>query len=115
MTERKEFTQFEGQAHLAGLDNRELRPVSILYCDIVDSTGLSRRLPAEDYQDLIAWFQTTCTQLIEKSGGEVIQTAGDSVLACFGRLVAREDDPERAVLADAGARPPAMGVWPREV
>ena len=78
-------------------DIRELRPLSILFCDVVDSVGLSTRLLDEDYQDVIKRFRAICRQLTEKAGGHVVQEIGDGILVCFGCLTTREDDAERAV------------------
>jgi class 3 adenylate cyclase/tetratricopeptide (TPR) repeat protein len=78
-------------------DLRELRPVSILCCDIVDSTGLSRRLHPEDFQDLLVRFRETCVRLTEQASGQVVQSVGDAVLVCFGYSAAHEEDSRRAL------------------
>jgi class 3 adenylate cyclase len=80
-------------------ETRELRPVTVLFCDIVDSTVLARQLDVEDFQDLVTQFRAVCSEVIDGAGGRVAQTAGDSVLASFGHLTTREDDAERAVKA----------------
>ena len=71
---------------------RELRPVSILYCDMVDSTGLSRRLHPEDYQDLLVRFRDICARSAEQLTGKIVQSVADNVVAYFGYPVAAEDD-----------------------
>jgi class 3 adenylate cyclase len=97
------MTDSDQTAHLGSAasvhDHRELRPVSVLFCDIVDSTGLSRRMRPEDFQDLLVRFRNTCTRLIEQWGGRVVQTVGDGVLACFGYVAAHEEDSGSALRA----------------
>ncbi len=44
----------------------ERRQLTVLFCDLVDSTALSRRPDAEDYADLVLAYQTSAAQL---SGG----------------------------------------------
>ena len=36
-----------------------------MFCDLVDSVGLSIRLDPEDLRDLIAAYQRTCAQSVE--------------------------------------------------
>jgi len=89
------------RARLARLDTPEqqLRPVTILFTDVVGSTSVSQRLDPEDIHVLMDGALQRFTAIIESRRGRVLQYAGDSVLAVFGALEAREDDAERAVLA----------------
>ncbi|MGF1475548.1 MAG: AAA family ATPase [Geminicoccaceae bacterium] len=77
--------------------DQELRRLSILFVDLVDSVGLARRLDIEAYARLLRQFQDRTTRCIEAGGGFVAQFAGDGVLAYFGFPKAGEDDAERAV------------------
>jgi class 3 adenylate cyclase/tetratricopeptide (TPR) repeat protein len=98
------------RARLARLDTPEqqLRPVTILFADVVGSTSVSQQLDPEDIHALMDGALQSFTSIIESRRGRVLQYAGDSVLAVFGSLEAREDDAERAVrtgleiLAEAG-------------
>jgi class 3 adenylate cyclase len=80
-------------------DRAERRQLTLMFCDIVDSVGLSIRLDPEDLRDLIAAYQRTCAQSVGLYGGYVAQYVGDGVLAYFGYPVAHEDNAERAVRA----------------
>ncbi|MBL8308769.1 MAG: AAA family ATPase [Rubrivivax sp.] len=74
-----------------------LRPVTVLFMDVVGFTALSRRLDPEDLHELIDGALARCTAVVEAHGGRVMQYAGDQLLAVFGERQAAEDDAERAV------------------
>ena len=89
------------RARLARVDSPapQLRPVTILFADVVGSTSVSQQLDPEDIQAVMDGALRRFTSLVESRRGRVLQYAGDSLLAVFGFLEAREDDPERAVRA----------------
>jgi class 3 adenylate cyclase len=80
-------------------DRAERRQLTLMFCDLEDSVGLSVRLDPEDLRDLIAAYQQTCTQSVERYDGYVARYVGDGILAYFGYPVAHEDNAERAVHA----------------
>ncbi|MGH2400514.1 MAG: adenylate/guanylate cyclase domain-containing protein, partial [bacterium] len=74
--------------------------VTILFADIVGSTGLMERLDPEEAREVVKKFYTVVQGVVEDwFGGSVGNYAGDAVLAFFGLPAAHEDDPERAVRA----------------
>jgi class 3 adenylate cyclase len=77
----------------------ERRQLTVLFCDLVGSTELARRLDPEDMGQVIRAYQGTCTETVECWGGHVAKYMGDGVLAYFGWPQAHEDDAERAVRA----------------
>ncbi len=77
----------------------ERRQLTLLFCDLVDSTALSVRLDPEDFRDIIGLYQRTCASIVARSGGFVTRLLGDGVLASFGYPSADENDAERAVRA----------------
>lgn len=77
----------------------ERRQLTIMFCDLVDSSRLSTQLDPEDLRDLILWYQRTCTAAIQRFGGTVSRYIGDGIMALFGYPQAHEDDAERAVSA----------------
>jgi class 3 adenylate cyclase/tetratricopeptide (TPR) repeat protein len=87
------------RARLARLDtpDQQLRPVTILFADVVGSTSVSHQLDPEDIHVRRDGALQRFTSIIESRRGRVLQYAGDSILAVFGSLEAREDDAERAV------------------
>lgn len=81
----------------------ERRHVSVMFCDLVDSTGLSARLDPEDLSAVIRRYQACVEREIERFGGFIARYVGDGVLIYFGWPVARENDAERAVRAALAA------------
>ena len=77
--------------------DQTLRQVTILFLDVVGSTGLSQHLDPEDIHAVMDGALARCTAVVDAHGGKVLQYAGDSLLAVFGADTTREDDPERAV------------------
>jgi len=74
-----------------------LRQVSILFLDVVGSTALAQHLDPEEISAVMDDALSRATETVQVHGGKVLQYAGDSVLAIFGAVKAREDDVERAV------------------
>jgi class 3 adenylate cyclase/predicted ATPase len=77
----------------------ERRQLTVMFCDLVDSTSLARQLDPEDLRDVVRALQQITTELVERFGGHVAQYLGDGVLVYFGFPQAHEDDPHRAVRA----------------
>ena len=80
----------------------ERRLITVMFCDLADSTSLSTRLDPEDYRDLIGAYHAAAAGEIERYGGFVAKFMGDGVLAYFGYPAAHEDDAEHAVRAGLG-------------
>jgi class 3 adenylate cyclase/predicted ATPase len=77
----------------------ERRQLTVLFCDLVDSTALSARLDPEDLREVIRAYQDACAGAIARFDGIVAKFMGDGVLAYFGFPRAHEDEAERAVQA----------------
>ena len=77
----------------------ERRQVTLLFCDLVDSTGLSTRVDAEDLREIIRAYQDCCSRIIARYGGFIARFMGDGILVYFGYPQAHEYDAERAVRA----------------
>lgn len=99
----------------------ELKRVSMLFCDLVGSTGLAERLGPETMHELVRWFIDTALAEVERYEGTTPQFSGDGFLALFGAPITHEDHVRRALLAalairesvtGSGARPPDHG-WPK--
>ena len=87
------------EARAAPAASAERRQVNVMFCDLVDSTVLSRQLDPEDYRDLIRAYQDACAGAIARFDGFVAKFMGDGLLAYFGWPRAHEDDAERAINA----------------
>jgi class 3 adenylate cyclase len=80
----------------------ERRQLTVMFCDLVDSTELSGRLDPEEYREVVRAYQQTCTAVIERYDGYVAQLLGDGLLVYFGYPQAHEDDAQRAVRTGLG-------------
>jgi class 3 adenylate cyclase len=77
----------------------ERRHVTVLFCDLVDSTGISAKLDAEEWRDLVGAYLDAASTAVTEMGGKVAKKLGDGLMALFGYPVAQENDAERAVRA----------------
>ena len=77
----------------------EMRRLTILFIDLVDSTQLSTRLEPEAYRVLVGRYRELVKRAIERYEGHIASTKGDGLLAMFGHPVAHENDLDRAVRA----------------
>ncbi|MDO9707202.1 ATP-binding protein [Paracraurococcus lichenis] len=88
----------------------ERRRVTVLFCDLADSTALAARLDPEDLRAAMAGYHRTVSAVIEAHGGYIAKFLGDGVLAYFGWPRAGEDDAERAVRAGLAATAAVAGL-----
>ncbi len=77
----------------------ERRQLTVMFCDLVGSTELSRQLDPEDLRDVMRRYQDAVAGAVTRYGGYVAKYLGDGVLAYFGWPQAFEDQAERAVRA----------------
>src|SRR5215471_13323157 len=75
----------------------ERRRLTVLFCDLVDSTRLAGHLDPEDFREVVRAYHQTSAAVIQRFDGYVAQYLGDGVLVYFGYPVAHEDDAQRAV------------------
>ena len=96
----------------------ERRHVTVMFCDLVDSTGIAARLDAEEWRDLVGAYFDAASAAVTEMGGKVAKKLGDGLMALFGYPVAQENDAERAVraalsiqraLAEVNRRNPGSG------
>src|SRR5215470_14400075 len=80
----------------------ERRQLTVMFCDLVDSTKLSSQLDPEEYRDVVRAYQATCTEVIRRYDGHIAQLLGDGLLVYFGHPQAHEDDAQRAVRTGLG-------------
>jgi class 3 adenylate cyclase/tetratricopeptide (TPR) repeat protein len=77
----------------------ERRYLTVMFCDLVDSTGIAARLDAEEWRDLVGSYLDAATAAVMEMGGHVAKKLGDGLMVLFGYPVAQENDSERAVRA----------------
>lgn len=78
-------------------DNAERRQLTILFCDIVNSSALATKIDPEDLRDIMREYRAICSKVVNRFDGHIAQHLGDGVLVYFGYPRAHEDDARRAV------------------
>src|SRR5262249_10798677 len=84
---------------LPRLVRMERKLATVLFVDLVDSTGLVTATDPEVVRRRVSRYFERASSCIELHGGTVEKFAGDAVMAAFGVPQAHEDDAERAVSA----------------
>ena len=74
----------------------ERRHLTVLFCDLVDSTALASQLDPEDWRSAVGAYHRTAAEAITRFGGHVAKYLGDGVMAFFGYPEAHDNDAERA-------------------
>ena len=77
----------------------ERKQVTVLFCDITNSTALAERLGPEAMHTLLHHFFERALAEIHRYEGTINQFLGDGFMALFGAPIAHEDHARRAVLA----------------
>ena len=71
--------------------------VTVLFADLVDSTGLARRLDPERSREVLGRFFDAASTELQALRGRPEKFIGDAVMAVFGLPTVHEDDALRAV------------------
>jgi hypothetical protein len=61
----------------------ERRQLTVMFCDLVDSTKLSSQLDPEDYREMVRAYQRVCSEVITRFAGHTAQLLGDGLLVYF--------------------------------
>jgi len=77
----------------------EQRHLTVMFCDLIDSTQLAATLDLEVLQGVVEAYQQHVATCAVRYEGFVAKFMGDGVLVYFGYPQAHEDDAERAVRA----------------
>jgi class 3 adenylate cyclase len=80
----------------------ERRQLTVLFCDLVDSTVLASQLDPEAWREVVRAYQEACATVITRFEGHIAQYLGDGLLVYFSYPQAHEDDAQRAVRAGLG-------------
>jgi class 3 adenylate cyclase/predicted ATPase len=83
----------------AAASQGERRQLTVMFCDLVESTQLSTRLDAEDLREAVRAHHEACESILRGFDAQVAQYLGDGLLIYFGYPRAHEDDPDRALHA----------------
>jgi len=82
----------------------ERKQVTVLFCDIVNSTALAERIGPEAMHALLNRFFDLSVRTVHYLEGTVNQFLGDGFMALFGAPVAHEDHAQRAIRAALGLK-----------
>jgi class 3 adenylate cyclase/tetratricopeptide (TPR) repeat protein len=96
---RRALQSTRGSDHESQGRAPERRRLTILYCDLVDSTALASRLDPEELGPIIGRYLQIVEEIVQRYGGYIDRLVGDGMLVCFGWPVANEDQVERAAAA----------------
>ena len=82
--------------------NAERRQLTVMFCDLAESTALATQLDPEDLREVVRAYQETAAAVIQHFEGHIAQYLGDGLLVYFGYPQAHEDDARRAVRTGLG-------------
>jgi len=77
----------------------EIRRLTIMFADLVDSTALSTRLEPETYRTLVGRYRDEVRRVVDRYEGHISSIKGDGLLVVFGHPKAHENALRRAVAA----------------
>lgn len=83
----------------APADHGELRRLTLLFADMVDSTQLSTMIEPETYRLVVGRYRDDVLRIVNQYEGHIGETKGDGLLALFGHPRPHENDVRRAVHA----------------
>jgi class 3 adenylate cyclase len=84
--------------------SEQRRIVTVLFSDVSGFTAMAEHMDPEDVREIINEYFSRWTVCIEQYGGVLEKFIGDAVMAVFGLLTSREDDPENAIRAALAMR-----------
>ncbi len=93
-----------GSAVGSPLGTEERKMVTVLFADLVDSTGLARRVDPERAREILGLFFDAASEELQALRGRAEKFIGDAVMAVFGLPTVHEDDALRAVRAGLAIR-----------
>ncbi|MFK7847670.1 MAG: adenylate/guanylate cyclase domain-containing protein, partial [Rhodothermales bacterium] len=75
----------------------ERRHLTVMFCDLADSTKLSAQLDPEELRNVVRKYQELCAEVLQKFEGHIAQYLGDGILVYMGYPIAHENDAARAI------------------
>src|SRR5215510_6204853 len=101
-TQDQPSSQVTSRVTASPTPDAERRQLTVMFCDLVESTKLASQLDPEDWRDVVRAYQQVCTEIIQSYEGHIAQLLGDGLLVYFGYPHAHEDDAQRAVRTGLG-------------
>jgi class 3 adenylate cyclase/tetratricopeptide (TPR) repeat protein len=104
LSERARFCANCGAPVETSLGTDERKMVTVVFADLVDSTGLAQRLDPERAREVLGRFFDVASEELLALRGRPEKFIGDAVMAVFGLPTVHEDDALRAVRASLAIR-----------
>lgn len=73
--------------------------VTIVFCDVCNSSGLALELEPEEYSALLANLRTQAETIVKKHGGQIVRIDGDGFIIIFGYPDPHSNSAQRAIEA----------------
>ncbi|CAN5456922.1 adenylate/guanylate cyclase domain-containing protein [soil metagenome] len=83
----------------APVNSGEIRRLTIMFADLVDSTALSTQVEPEVYRTVVGRYKELVRDIVGRYEGHIGSIKGDGLLIVFGHPIAHENDVHRAVQA----------------
>jgi class 3 adenylate cyclase len=77
----------------------ERKQVTVLFCDLANSTAIAERIGPEHMHTLLNRFFALALEAVHRYEGTINQFLGDGFMTLFGAPIAHEDHARRAVLS----------------
>lgn len=87
---------------IAPISKAERRQLTVLFCDVIDSTALTEQLDPEDLRQVLDAYRASVADVVLEYDGHIARYFGDGILVYFGYPIAHEDATRRAVQAGLG-------------
>lgn len=84
------------------MSKAERRQLTVLFCDVIDSTALTEQLDPEDLRQVLDAYRASVAEVVLEYDGHIARYFGDGILVYFGYPIAHEDATRRAVQAGLG-------------
>ena len=84
------------------ISKAERRQLTVLFCDVIDSTALTEQLDPEDLRQVLDAYRASVAEVVLDFDGHIARYFGDGILVYFGYPIAHEDATRRAVQAGLG-------------
>ncbi len=81
------------------ISKAERRQLTVLFCDVIDSTALTEQLDPEDLRQVLDAYRASVAEVVLGYDGHIARYFGDGILVYFGYPIAHEDATRRAVQA----------------